>query len=270
MRLAWASAGIVCALVTPAHAEDGATLRTELHQSADHADLASRACALRLTAVVGGQEHAIRLRALEDGVLLCATETHYPDEVVISLEMSSHDDPTRIVLRLVAPAEGLEDALPDYRGALGGAEAAVRKLDAAPIVLSETPPMTPSLTEARATTPPWRRNRRMVVGGAIMMTIPSIITSIVGGAVTGSKTYPGTSPAWPFVPFVGMTVFSATYTQVPDCNCPSDRPMSLLLSGLLDGVEIAGLILVLVGATTWKEPRTARLSITPGGIGWAF
>lgn len=247
-----------------ARAEEGASLRTEVYQSASHADLASRACALHLTAPIAGRVQAIRLRALEDGVLLCATDTENPDEIVISLEMSSHADPTRIVLRVYPPAEGLENALDDYRGALGVAEGAVRNLNAAPIVLADTPPITPTAPT------PSHRNRRMVIGGALMMTFPSLVTAVVGIAIAGATTYPGTSPVWPFVPFIGMTVFSATYTQVSDCNCPADRPASIASSVVLDAVEIAGLVLVLVGATTGKETRSARLSVTPGGIGWSF
>ena len=229
-----------------------------------NADVAARACSLGLTAPVNNQPRAIRIRAFEDGVQLCATETEYPDEVVVSLEMTTHDNPSRLVLRVQPPPGASPEVIADYGAALRVAESAVRELEAAPIVLDGPAP------EAKAPVFTPHQKHGLVTAGTLMMALASIATTIVGVAIaTGSTSDPGTSTIWPFVPFVGMTVFSATYTQVPDCNCPTDRPMSILVSGVVDAVEIAGLVLVLVGSTSAKGPR--RLAAAPlGGIAWSF
>lgn len=224
-------------------------------------------CALSLYGRLDNEARPIEIHALEDGTQLCVTDTSYPNSLVVQVRMVSRGDPARITLTIDAPVDASPSVLADYRASLGVAEEAVHRaaLDATPnIPSSDTEP------DIVKPAPTSKRGSSLVIAGSVMMTLASIPLSIVGIAIAGSETYPGTSPAWPFVPFVGMTVFSATYTQVVDCNCPEHRPLSLLVSGVFNAAQIAGLVLVLVGSTSSKKSTIARISITPFAIGGTF
>ncbi len=256
----------LCLFAASAHAD--APLDAEFRTSASHAELARRACAMSLATRVADTTRPIEVHALEDGVAMCSTETSYPDAIVVVMRMVSRGDPFVVTLAIDVPASSSPSPA-DY-AALRVAKEAIESasLDALP-----TTPPRPSGDDAvelpvRRTT---SRMDKLVIAGAWMMALASIPTTIVGFAIaTGSSSYPGTSQVWPFVPFVGMTVFSATYTEVSGCNCPSARTTSLLLSTLIDGGQIAGLVMVLVGSTSSKKSRVGRLFPTPLGIGGTF
>ena len=257
---------VLCLLTATARAD--APFTTTFRTSAAHAELARRACASSLAARVADATRPIEVHALEDGVALCTTETSYPDAIVVFLRMVSRGDPFVVGLA-VDPAASSPD---EYVPALRVAKDAIETI-ALDVVPAEPPRATPEGVEAafvRSTTSTSRMDK-MVTAGSVMMALASVSTTIVGIAIaSGSSTYPGTSPVWPFVPFIGMTVFSATYTQVPDCNCPSDRPFSILLSSVINGVQIAGFVMVLVGSTSSKKAHTGRLFPTPLGLGGTF
>jgi hypothetical protein len=260
-----------CLLAGSARA-DGPKLTADFPTAASHAELAKAACALSLVARVDGEPRPLEVHALEDDVQLCANETSYPNAVVVLVRMVSRGDLARVTLVIDAPADASPAMLADYRAALGVAEEAVHHaaLDAIPDI---PPPHTRPRSEETSAEPApkaARTNHSLVTAGTVMMTVASILTTIPGLAIAGSSTYPGTSPVWPFVPFVGMTVFSATYTQVADCNCPSNRPLSIFLSSTLNAVQIAGLVLVLVGSTSSKKASVARILTSPFAIGGTF
>src|SRR5579871_6816710 len=100
--LACATVAVVCSLHDAAFADDESPeISVEVRHGGSHADLASRACALKLPSPVHGRNLAIR--ASEDGVTLCRTDVHSPDDLVIALRMSSHGDRSRVVLAVGPP-----------------------------------------------------------------------------------------------------------------------------------------------------------------------
>jgi hypothetical protein len=255
---------IVCSFAAGAHADEArADLSDQFHTQASHAELSVFACGLTLTAPIEGQRRPIEIRTFEDGLRLCSTDTEYPDALVVAVHMTSTGDDSSVVLSLVAPEGASSAVVADYRAALRVAKEAVYRLAErlAPVPPPErettawsAPPTTPTTTS------------RLITAGTLMMGLASIPTAIVGGVIAANGTWPGTSPAWAFVPFVGMTVFSATYTEVPDCGCAGARPLSIMLSGILDAVQIAGLVMVLVGSVSTRRTLSARVVMAPGGL----
>jgi hypothetical protein len=260
-----------CLIAANARA-DGAKLNADFPTSASHAELANAACALSLVGRVEGEARPIEIRAIEDGVQLCATETSYPNALVVVVRMVSRGDPSRVTLAIEAPADASPSVVADYQAVLHVAEDAVHHaaLDATPAIPQQHPEARRDATFAEPASRESKNSQSLVTAGSVMMALASLPTTLIGAAIAASSTYPGTSPGWPFVPFVGMTVFSATYTQVPDCNCPDHRPLSLFLSAALNLTQIAGLVLVLAGSTSSKKSSVARIFTSPFGIGGSF
>ncbi len=267
--LAFGGLQVVFCLLAGSARADGPKLTADFPTAASHAELANGACALSLVARVDGEARPLEVHALEDGVELCATETSYPNALLVLVRMVSRGDPSRVTLAIDAPADASPAVLADYRAALRVAEDAVHR-----VALDATPELPPPHAQPRgdetAAEPARKGSKSLITAGTVMMTLASVPTTLVGLAIAGSSTYPGTSPVWPFVPFVGMTVFSATYTQVADCNCPSNRPLSIILSSTFNAVQIAGLVLVLVGSTSSKKSNVARILTSPFAIGGTF
>jgi hypothetical protein len=255
----------LCLCAASAHAD--APLDAEFRTSASHAELARRACAMSLSTRVADTTRPIEVHALEDGVAMCSTETSYPDAIVVVMRMVSRGDPFVVTLAIDVPASSSPSPA-DY-AALRVAKEAIESasLDALPTTSRPRSETAVFVDPVKSST---TRIEKVVTAGVVMMTLASIPTLFIGGAIAGSTTYPGTSPVWPFVPFVGMTVFSATYTEVADCNCGGDRALSLFLSSLVNGVQIAGLVMVIVASASSKKPHVGRLFPTPLGIGGTF
>lgn len=263
----WGLPAALCLFATNARA-DGQKLSADFPTAASHAELSHAACALSLNGHVENEARPIEIHAFEDGTQLCVTDTSYPNALVVRVQMVSRGDPSRVTLTIDAPADASPSVLADYRASLGVAEEAVHRAaldDATPDVPRHE--VEPDFVKPAPTS---KRSQSFVTAGSVMMVVASLPLSLVGIAIAADHTYPGTSQAWPFVPFIGMTVFSATYTEVADCDCPSSRPLSMVLSVALNAVQIAGLVLVLVGSTSSKKSTVAHIVTTPFGIGGAF
>jgi hypothetical protein len=261
------------AMGTRAHAQQPTPPKLWSFFEADtpHTQIAAVGCALDVKASVGGRYRPIEVRAFEDGAMICTSAATDPDAVHTSLQMTRDlsKRPSQIIVEVEVPPGTTPAALADLRALLQNATEDLRRralTPPPPVVQTQTPPPTPEV--------PVRTHRveetnwvLIGAGGAVLFAGWGV-SALVGAGIASSTTYPGTPTFWPFVPFIGMTVFSATYTEAPNCDCDVGRFFSVVGSVVIDAVQIAGVVLMIAGAVS-PRTRTVRdalgIRFTPGG-----
>ncbi len=252
-------------------------LWTQIETTAPHADVASAACALAANAVLDGRAMPIALDAFEDSAELCAsaqtgslavrgrvkTTRAQPSTVVVELDVppgssARATSDLRVVLQglaadLARRAAAMVPAPPVRSGpaaperALGGeGESCRRASDCASLPCVEHVCTSAFHSEKVANVP-------LIAGGFAGFGAGYFVSLLVGAAIAGASGDPGTSRAWPFVPFIGLTVFSASYKEAPSCDCEAGRAFAMVGSVLVGLVQIAG---VVVGVAGLAMPRT--------------
>jgi hypothetical protein len=219
------------------------------------------ACALHPDALIDGKHWPVELSAIGDGAV-CSSAWTRADAIHATLRITIDDDKqSHVTLDANAPDDATPQAVDDLRAALTAIAEDVRR-QATSTTPHDVAPLEMPLEVPAAKQP----DMKAITAGSITLTIGLTLSMLTGAVIaSGSSTYPGTSYAWPFVPFIGMTVFSATYTAVPDCNCDGSRFLSVFFSGVIDVAQIVGVVAIVAGALAHKTSSVAHVRMTPGG-----
>ncbi len=265
-------------MVARARAQEPAPpkLWTNFEATSTHATVAGLACQLEVTAVFDGERsRPIELSAYEDDALICTSSKSEPNaihgRVIMTNDASKR--PSEVVLSIEVPANSTPRDVESLRTFLRNIadELHRRATPTSTVVQPQPPPPPPDTTPAVPTHQARVTNWGLIGAGGAMFGGGWLLSALVGLPIAGSSTYPGTPTYWPFVPFVGLTVFSATYTEVSDCGCGLGRVLSVIASGVIDAVQIAGVVVIIAGAISPKVATVRdalNIRIRPGGFVW--
>jgi hypothetical protein len=257
---------------TRAEAQVPPKLWTQFDTQAQHVDVAGVACGLGATATLDGRVYALLLDALEDASELC---TRTPSNGVLSLRgrvKMSRAQPANVIVELDVPAGASPRAVEDLRAVLQNMSADLSRRAAAaqplvrPLVTWTAPPPAPMHPEKRMNVP-------LIAAGFGMFGGGYLVQLLVGSAIAGSSGDPGTSRAWPFVPIFGLAVFSGTYKEATNCDCETGRAFSMIGSVLVGALQVAGIIVGVVGLGTPKTKMVldqVSIRLGPNGIEGTF
>ncbi len=243
-----------------------------------HANVAGIACSLQGRTAVEGKYRPIEIHAQEDNAVLCWSGQPTADAVHASVLMTNQaNDPSRrptdIIVEIDIPDGASANAREDLRTALRNTVAELQRrtatsapppppvVQAPPVVLVQAPPPTPMHPEQVT-------NWGLAGAGIGMLLGGYVLTAFMGAAIVDASGDPGTPRWWPFVPFVGATVFTATYKEAADCNCTTGRALSVVGAVVIDALQVAGGVLMVVGFTSSKTrmvPDRVGVRLRPDG-----
>jgi hypothetical protein len=135
-------------------------------------------------------------------------------------------------------------------------------VQAPPIVVVQMPPPTPMHAVERT-------NWGLAGGGIAMLLSGYVLSAFMGAAIIDASGDPGTPRWWPFVPFVGATIFTATYREAANCECSTGRVFSVLGAVAIDALQVGGLAMMIVGLASTKTrmvPDTVGVRLRPDGV----
>jgi hypothetical protein len=266
-------AALVCA-ATHARAQTATPkLWTQFQTATDHTSVAGVVCGLGATATLDGRAYTIALDAFDDGAELC-TKTTPPGSLALrGRAKMTRAEPQTVVIELDVPAGVSPRASDDLRVVLQNMSADLARRAAAaqpvaqpmtPVVPWTPPPPVPTHPEQRANVP-------LIAAGFGMFGGGYLVQLFVGALIGTAPGDPGTSRAWPFVPFFGLAAFSGSYKEATGCDCEAGRAFSMIGSVLIGALEVAGIV---VGVYGLAKPRTKMvpnsLRIGPMGIEGTF
>ncbi len=260
----------------PARAQQApSNVWTKFQTPVAHATVAGIACALNANAVIEGRTRLISLQAVEDGRQLCIG-SDAPDAIHGRVQMTADvaRSPTEIVVDLDAPPNASPNAMNDLRNVLVNMSADLDRRSNAnvPPVMHVAPPPPPPVQTPQEPLPPMHRvtytNVPLIAAGGAVFGAGYLVSALVGVAIVGASGDPGTGRYWPFVPFIGAIAFSTTYKEAANCDCATGRVLSVIGSVLIDLVQVAGVVITIVGVTV---PRTKmvpdKISVRLGPTG---
>lgn len=278
MRRVTLAVAVVMAVAAQAGAQTPPPkLWTEIHPVAPHATVAGIACGLAANAVVEGRTLPIALDALEDASQLCASSQTAPLVVRGRVKMT-RAQPSSVVVEIDVPPGATARAQSELRLLLQNMAADIeRRANAAqplgaqapaqPLVPWKPPPPVPMHPVKVPNTP-------MIAGGFGGFAAGYLVQLLVGLAIVGASGDPGTGRGWPFLPFVGLAIFSGSYQEASGCDCDAGRAFAMVGSVLVALIEVAGAV---VGVAGLAVPRTkmvpdSKISIRlgPNGIEGTF
>lgn len=253
-------------------------LWTKFETTMAHANVAGIACSLQGRTVVEGKYRPIEVHAQEDSAVLCWSGQPTADAVHASVLMTNQTNdpsrrPTDVIVEIDIPDGATPNALQDLRTALRNTVAELQRrttpaaapppvVQGPPVVLVPVAPPTPMHAEQRT-------NWGLAGGGIAMLLSGYVLTAFTGAATVDASGDPGTLRWWPFVPFVGATVFTATYKEAADCNCSTGRVLSVVGAVAIDALQVAGAVLMIVGISTTKTrmvPDMVGVRLRPDGV----
>jgi len=246
-------------------------LWTRFDSTTAHAQIAGAACQMQGRTMVAGQYKPLQVHAQEDNAVICWSSQPSPDAVHVAVIMTT--DPTKgpnqIVLEIDAPEGTPPNVIEDFRSALRNTEAELQRRvgTVAPpqvVQVPVAPPPPPIPMHPEPTT-----NWGLIGAGIGTFAGGYLLTALMGAVIVDASGNPGTPRWWPFVPAVGATVFTATYVEAPNCKCSSGRVLSVLGGVFIDVVQVAGIVMMVVGAASPKTrmvPDAVGVRIRPDGM----
>lgn len=244
---------------------------TEIETSVAHATVAQVACGLDAKALVDGRSWVIALDAVEDSAQLCTSSHEAPDALHGHVKMTQGIGrrPSEVIIELDPPPNASPRATDDLRRVLQNMSADLgrRAWAAAPTVaIAEPIPLVQPVAPPPApvpTHPVSVANIPLIAAGFGVAGATYLVSALVGVAILGASGDPGTGRVWPFVPLAGLTIFSATYIEAPNCDCDAGRALSLVGSVIIDAAQIAGVVIGILGVT---NPKTRMVAFGPHGV----
>lgn len=266
-----------CAISARAQAQQPSNVWTKFQTPVAHATVAGIACGLNANAVIEGRTRLISLQAIEDGSQLCVG-SEKPDAIHGRVKMTANvaRSPTEIIVELDAPPNASPAAMNDLRSILVNMSADLdRRANAnvAPMVHVAPPPSPPPPVQTPPEPPPpmhriSETNVPLIAAGGAVFGGGWLVSALVGAAIVSASGDPGTGRYWPFVPFIGAIAFSTTYKEAANCDCATGRVFSVIGSVLIDLVQVAGVVITIVGVAV---PRTKmvpdKISVRIGATG---
>lgn len=263
---------LVCASTRAFAQQAPPKLWTQFETATDHVNVAGVVCGLGATATLDGRTYAFALDAFEDGAELCS-KTAAPGVLTLNGRAKmTRVRPQTVVVELDVPPGLSANGTSELRSVLQNMSADLaRRASAAQ--MTAPPPRAWTPPPPVPTHPEQRPNVALIAAGFGMFGGGYLVQLFVGSLVASAPGDPGTGRGWPFVPFIGLAAFSATYKEATGCDCETGRAFSMIGSVLIGALEIAGLVVGVYGLAKPKTkmvPNTVSIRVGPAGIEGTF